>query len=232
MIVPIRLYKVKRIFINQRNFFLSFIITFILLIIVLVIFGRYNQQKKEVDLLNNEVKMLNNRYDTLKFNKTITEDQIKEYNLLLASLVPETEDFFSIIYALEQISLTSNFQITDYVIDVAKITREKLTLTVEGKGNTDDFLKFLQEYQFAGGRLITSDKIQYGGTISGSTKITLNFYSKSFTFNETMQIPKLLEVEIKNLSEIKKKIKFQFSTSNYQTVETNYKKTTNPFQGE
>lgn len=228
MIIPIRLYKLKRIIIDQRNFFISLGVFVALFFIVLVFYGRFNEQKKEVDLMNAEVHLLKNRYDTLKYNKTLTEDQIKDYNKLLAQLVPETEDFFSIIYALEEISKVSNFLITDYTIDMGKSTSERLTLTAQGKGNAETFLSFLQEYQFAGGRLATSDKIQYGGAIEGSTRITLNFYSKRYTIQESVQVPKLFKEELSTLEIIKQKVKFQIGSVG-DTTATDYQIKNNPF---
>lgn len=232
MILPFRFYKIRRILTDQWQLILSFVVFLLLLIVVFIFYARFNAQKKEVDLMSGEVLMLSNRFNTLKYNKTLTEDQIKEYNKLLASLIPETEDFFSIIYALEEISSVSHFIITDYAIDINKTSREKLTLTAEGRGNSEEFLNFLQQYQFAGGRLVTSDQIQYGGMNSGSTRITLNFYSKRFAFNETVQVPQLSKEEIQKLEEIKKKITFQFSSSDYQTVTTDYAIKKDPFSGE
>ena len=232
MIIPIRLYKIKRILIDQWTVFVSFGVFVLLFFIVFIFYARFNAQKKEVELMTGEVQLLKNRFDTLKYNKSLTEDQIKEYNKLLASLVPETEDFFSIIYALEQISNASQFAITNYTIDVGTSTRERLTLTIEGKGDTNSFLAFLQEYQFAGGRLATSDKISYGGATAGNTKVTLTFYSKRFTFNESVQVPQLSKDDIAKLEAIKQKIKFQFSSSGYQSVSTDYPQKNNPFSGE
>ncbi|MCX6732860.1 MAG: hypothetical protein NTV98_04955 [Candidatus Roizmanbacteria bacterium] len=230
MIIPVRFYKLKRILNEQWTLFVSIFVFFLLIIVVLVFYGQFNEQKKEVDLMTGEVQMLKNRFDTLKYNKSLTEDQIKDYNKLLASLVPETEDFFSIVYALEQISLASKFIISDYVIEIGKLSnRERITLNVTGKGDTEAFLRFLQEYQFAGGRLATSDKIQYGGTTTGGTKIALTFYNKRFTFNESVQVPQLSKEEIAKLEVIKQKVKFQFSSSGYQSISTEYPEKGNPF---
>jgi hypothetical protein len=229
MTIPIYLYKLKRILYDQKAFFISLGVFVLLFFIVLIIYAKFNSQKKEVDLMSNEVVMLKNRYDTLKYNKSLTEDQIKEYNKLLASLVPETEDYFSIIYAIEEISKESHFSITDYTIDVSSTTKEKLTLSVAGQGDTDAFLSFLQEYQYAGGRLATIDKIQYGGITAGNTRIALNFYSKRFTFNESVQVPQLNKEEIEKLEAIRKKVKFQFSSSGYQSIKTDYRMKNDPF---
>ena len=214
---------------EQWSLLVSLVVFIVLFLLVLVFYGSFNEQKKDVELLTGEVQMLKNRYDTLKYNKLVTEEQIKEYNKLLASLVPETEDFFSIIYALEEISASSGFMIKNYTIDVGNTTRERLTLSVEGKGSTDSFLAFLQEYQFAGGRLATSDKIQYGGANSSNTRVTLIFYSKRFTFDESVQVPQFSKEEIAKLEDIKQKVKFQFSSSAYQSISTDYEVKKNPF---
>ena len=229
MILPFRVYKLKRIIKDQWSLLVSFGVFFILVIVVFIFYAQFNAQTKEVALMNGEVIMLKNRFNTLKYNKSLTEDQIKEYNKVLASLIPETEDFFSIIYAIEEISSSSNFLITNYSIDIGKTTKEKITLTAEGRGDASAFLKFLQEYQFAGGRLVTSDQIQYGGINAGSTKIILNFYNKRFSFNETVQVPQLSKEEIAELEEIRQKIKFQFSSSDYQSIDTDYAIKKDPF---
>ena len=225
----IQLYKVKRLLKEQWTLIVSFIIFLLLLAIVFMFYLKFNTQKKEVDLMASEVDLLKKRFDTLKYNKSITTDQIKEYNKLLASLIPETEDFFSIIYALEEVSAVSKFNITEYSIDIGKSTSERITLNVSGTGNPEAFLTFLQEYQFAGGRLITSDKIQYGNGDAKGSSIVLNFYNKRFAFNESVQVPQFSQEELTKLDAINKKVKFQFSSSGYQAVSTDYPINTNPF---
>jgi len=226
----ISLYKIKRILADQWSIFVSFGVLIVLVGIVFIFYSQFNRQKKEVELLQDEIAMLGDRFNTLKYNKTLTQDQIKDYNKLLSSLIPETEDFFSIIYALEAISNASGFKISDYSIDITATTKERLTLTANGKGDTNAFLKFLQEYQFVGGRLVTTDKIVYRGEKNAAdTKITLNFYSKRFSFNETVRVPQLTKEEIQRLQAIKNKIQFQFSSAVYQSVDTSYQPKQDPF---
>ncbi len=173
--------------------------------------------------------MLKNRYDTLKYNKTLTADQIKEYNKLLVELIPESEDFFSIIVALDKISADSHFMVTDYVLNMKDSGKDKLTITVMGNGDTEAFRSFLEKYQFGGGRLITSNKIEYGGTTSTDTKITLNFYSKRFAFNETLQVGLLSQAELDRLNSIRKKISMQYISSQSTIVDTDYTTKKDPF---
>lgn len=215
------------IFREHWKVFLSLAICILLFFITLGIYGQFNTQKKEVDLLEGEVALLKNRYDTLKYNKALTEDQIKDYNKLLATLIPETEDYFSVIYALDEISRTSGFSITDYSIDVNASSKEKLTLSVEGKGDANAFLQFLNTYQFSGGRLATSDKIQYGGTGNTATRIALSFYSKRFAFNETVQVPQLSKEEVNKLSDIKAQVKTYSGGNTF--VDTDYTIKKDPF---
>lgn len=229
MIIPIRLYKLKRILQSQWSLFLSLGVFILLLCVVYISYTRFTSQKEETGVIGNEVQALKKKFDTLKINEALTENKIKEYNLLLASLVPETEDFFSIIYALEHISSVSQFMITNYTIDVSKTNNERLTLTVEGKGDAEAFLSFLQEYQFSGGRLATSNKIQYGDVSSGSTRVALNFYNKRFTFDSAAQVPQLSQDDVAKLEAIKQKIKFQFSSSEYQLVNPVYPLKKDPF---
>ena len=225
----IRWYKIDRFIRDQWRLLISIFICAILFVLVLVFYHTYNAQKDDVDLLSREVQLLKDRSDTLKQNMALTQDQIKSYNALLASLIPETEDYFSIIYALEDISQSTGFTITNYNIAVSNGAPEKLTLDVGGTGNADAFLNFLRDYQFSGGRLITSDKIQFSGGQNGATKIALTFYSKRFAFNETVQVPALTKAEISRLQDIKSKIHVEFSSGSYQTVSTDYTSKKDPF---
>lgn len=225
----ISIYKIKNIIRYQWAIFVSFFVLVLLVFVVLFYYVKFNEEVKSTALLSNEVQMLKNRYDTLKYNKTLTEDQIKEYNKLLVQLIPESEDFFSIIVALEKISVDSRFLITDYVVNMKNSNKERLTLTVVGKGDTDAFKTFLEKYQFAGGRLITSNKIEYGGINSANTRITLNFYSKRFAFNETLQVGLLSKTELDRLNSIRSKISMQYVPSETEIVETDYTTKKDPF---
>jgi len=225
----IRWYKIDRFLRDQWKTVVSFCICIFLFFLVLIFYQRYNAQKKDLELLTREVQLLKDRADTLKQNMSLTQDQIKTYNALLASLIPETEDYFSIIYALEEISKSTGFIITNYNISVAKTSPENIVLNVDGTGDADAFLNFLRDYQFVGGRLVTSDKIQFSGGKNAGTKIALTFYNKHFAFNETVQVPAFTAQEIAKLEDIKSKIHLDFSVGTYQTVDTDYSSKTDPF---
>jgi len=187
----------------------------------------YKETRNDLDVLSEEVKLLKNRSDTLQYNKTLTEDQIVVYNKILTALIPETEDYFSIIYALETISQNTGFSIVSYTINLSSISREKLSINIEGRGNPDDFKRFLNSYKFAGGRLITSERIEFSGVNFTNTRVALNFYSKKFTFNESV-VPQLTKQDVAKLEDIKKKIKISFKNEETST-KAEYEIKNNPF---
>lgn len=196
-------------------------------LLIMASYKTYKESKNDLDVLTEEVKLLKNRSDTLQFNKTLTEDQIVVYNKILTTLIPETEDYFSIIYALETISQNTGFSIVSYTINLSNISREKLSINIEGRGNPDDFKRFLDAYKFSGGRLITSERIEFSGVNFTNTRVSLNFYSKKFTFNESV-VPQLTKGDVAKLEEIKKKIKISFKDEEAPTKEE-YEVKDNPF---
>ncbi|PIY68590.1 hypothetical protein COY90_05120 [Candidatus Roizmanbacteria bacterium CG_4_10_14_0_8_um_filter_39_9] len=194
-------------------------------LLVFSVYASYKQTNNNLEIIVQEVALLKNRTDALRYNKALTEDQITTYNQILTMLIPETEDYFSIIYALDEISTQTGFNIVGYTVDFLHSTREKITITVEGRGNIDSFLNFLQNYQFEGGRLVTSEKIQFSGSVT-TTKVSLNFYNKKFTFNESV-VPQLNKKDLDRLESIKQKISVSFKNGSAQPQE--YETKNNPF---
>lgn len=198
----------------------------ILLVLISASYTTYKQSTNQLAVLQDEVKLLKNRNDTLNYNKTLTADQIETYNKILSTLIPESEDYFSIIYALETISKKTNFQIVAYTIGLSASAPDKIAITVEGKGSTQEFKQFLDGYEFTGGRLVTSEQIEFSGTTT-NTKVALNFYNKKYAFGETV-VPQLSKADIAQLDEIKNKIQVSFADSS-TTNNTSYETKENPF---
>lgn len=207
----------------------STLLTVVSLIVIFFLvsasYKTYKESTNQLDVLKEEVNLLKNRTDTLKYNKQLTADQILEYNKVLTSLIPDSEDFFSIIYALETISKQTNFEIVSYTVNLPKTSPEKIPIIVEGRGDTAAFLNFLQNYEFTGGRLVTSEKIQFSGTSYTNTRVTLNFYNKKFAFNQTV-IPQLTKQDIDQLETIKSKIRISYGQN---STDTEYETKSNPF---
>lgn len=209
MINPFNIRKIRYFVRDYWPTLLTMASLVIIALLILASYKTYKENKNVFDILNEEVKLLKNRSETLRYNKTLTEDQIVIYNKILTSLIPETEDYFSIIYALETISQKTGFNIVSYTINLTDISREKLSISIEGRGDPEAFKRFLDGYKFTGGRLITSEQIQFSGVNFANTRVSLNFYSKKFTFNESV-VPQLTKRDVAKLEEIKKKISISF----------------------
>lgn len=222
-------FNVRKIRFFVRDYWPSLVTLVALGMIILVLMISYKSlkdSKGDLDILREEVNLLKNRSDTLKYNKSITEDQITVYNQILSSLIPEYEDYFSIIYALETISQKTGFSIVAYTINLSNSTQEKLSINIEGKGDIEAFKQFLNSYEFMGGRLVTSEKIEFSGANFANTKVGLNFYSKKFSFNETV-VPQLTQKDIDKLEAVKNKIQVSFTPD--KSNSSDYTTSNNPF---
>jgi len=183
--------------------------------------SKINTLKKELSQLQNKITLMNTTIPS--------SDKLDEDLNFLNTLIPNVEDYFSIIYTLENLSKKSQFLITSYTVNVGNSTNEKLLLEATGTGDSQSFINFLKDYNFAGGRLITSDKIQLDPNFFGSIKINLTFYVKSVSINKDLGLVSDYKF-FQELEALKTKVNFSFekneTTSN---PDFDYPKKTNPF---
>lgn len=134
------------------------------------------QQKKETII--NEIATLENKKNIILTAKNIQNQNLSfdELNKALNTLLPNNEDYFSIIFALEKISQETGFQVIGYEINLKKSTDNKLAITITGIGDRNSFMNFIKNYRFIGNRLITIDNINFTEGGMNQTKIDLNFY--------------------------------------------------------
>lgn len=165
--------------------------------------GRYFENNSKIKEL--EEKLAQSRVKQNILNATQgSAENIDQDVQILKSLVPDSENYFSIIYALEELSKQTNFIITGYKINLQQGTPNKISLTITGSGDQEAFLKFLEGYNFSGGRLITADKIDFNRSQAGVSTLTLNFYSTkvSATEDQNVDYKKVLD----KLAEIRPKV--------------------------
>ncbi len=186
-----------------------------------------NYDKKIADL-KVELNQLKNKV-TLMNTAIPSSEKLDEDLDFLNKLIPNIEDYFSIVYALEKLSQKSNFIITSYTVSVGSSTAEKLKLNVSGTGDSQTFIDFLKNYNFGGGRLITSDKIQLDPNFFGTIKIDLTFYTKNVSTSKNLEIEPDEKI-FKELEALKSKVNFVFEP-NIATSESdyNYPRKQNPF---
>jgi len=183
---------------------LTLVCIFIVMIFLLVFtYRQYTDTLDKVDLNSQELDTLNNKINNLNFSKTLLKKTDDDMNLLLTRLIPEYEDFFSLINTMEKISQSSRFFISKYRINPNQ--GGKISITTEGTGDLESFVRFLQTYQFGGGRLITINNIQYSQSSSVSKSLTLNFYSTKTVINDSMPV-ELTKKDIDYLEKIKMKV--------------------------
>lgn len=187
----------------------------------------YEQQLKSQQ---NEITQLKEKAEIIKYRNDIITDGIDldQMSLVFAELLPEKEDYFSIISTLERLAIRSSFLINAYTVDIQKSNPNKLTLSIEGEGSPSSFVNFLRNYNFGGGRLITIDSIEF--TTEGGSKITLsvNFYSGSGT--TATAATNLSNEDKKLLEEIQSKVSYQLQPDeSVQQQAVEYETKENPF---
>lgn len=206
------------------NFFI-----FILIIITVKVGTTENSNyEKKISALKIELSQLQNKV-TLMHTIIPSSEKLDEDLYFLNKLIPNAEDYFSIVYSLEKLSQKSNFIITSYNVSVGSSTAEKLKLNVSGTGDSQTFIDFLKNYNFGGGRLITSDKIQLDPNFFGTIKIDLTFYTKNVSSSQNLEIEPDGKI-FKELEALKSRVNFIFD-SNVASGEVNikYPRKSNPF---
>lgn len=187
------------------------------------------ESANKINALTKDVKSLQERVNLFR-NASISNEDLDTNIKILNSLVPNTEDYFSVIYALEKLSQKTNFIITSYTINLKSSTQNKLKLSITGTGDRNTFLKFLNEYNFSGGRLITSDKIELTPQISGQIKIDVTFYNKNSSVAQNPLTATISLQLLHDLAALRNKVSFdqKNSTEEGQLI-LNYPRKTNPF---
>lgn len=193
-------------------------------------YGSYTEDSNKLQSLKFEVSQLSNRIKVFENSKNLVKNDVDSMNTILSALIPETEDFFSIISALEKISVDTKFAISNYSIGLTNSTRNKLAISVEGAGDISAFENFLKLYPYVGGRFVTCESIDYSQTKSVSKSINLNFYSGSVltgadsSTNLTKDDAKFISI-VKSKTEFILKDEEEIATSEAE----NYAIKSNPF---
>ena len=220
---------IKRLLKENVFYIIGNVFIFILIIITIKIgLTEIASYKIKVATLESENIELMNKL-TLMNSTVPTSEKLDEDVKFLNTLIPDSEDYFSIIYALEQLSRKTNFIITSYSVNVKASTTDKLRINVTGVGDSESLIKFLKDYNFSGGRLITSDKVQLDPNFSGSIIINLTFYNKKTTAANKLEMS-VKSSTYKELEDLKSKVNFNFDGNDVSDFSNlDYPKKTNPF---
>lgn len=199
---------------------------FLIIIFFYLNFPRITQNTKKIKTLQKDVYLLQNKLNTLN-SSNINPNNLKIYLSFLNRLIPNSEDYFSIIYSLEKISQQTNFIVLSYTVNLKQSTKNKLKLSIEGSGNHDAFVKFLSSYNFSGGRLITSDRLELNPQLEGVLKIDVAFYNQKVNASDTNQFGSSL-VALQELANLYNKINIDLKEEPQDTQYV-YPRKSNPF---
>jgi hypothetical protein len=218
---------------NTIYIVLAFILIIAILFIPSYFLNKFSANQEEISQLEEELKQMQSKKNALIFLSSSKSQNLDEYYNLMTSLIPESENYFSILYTLENLSRLTNFNITSYTINLAKSNENKLSVDVSGVGEQEDFLNFLNQYNVAGGRLITAEKINLGKDNTSGLTLSLNFYNKkSSLFQSTKED---YQKTLVKLNDIRDKVKFTFKnqeitqSNNVDETTESYPIKTNPF---
>jgi len=207
----------------------NIVLTIVILFLVISFFQQTPINQQKVNDLNNEINLLTSKKNNLKLfaqNDFNIEKAIK----ILNYLIPNEEDYFSILYALEKLSEKTGLLITSYTINLSDRNPNRLRLTVTGVGDINTFFNFLKEYNFSGGRLITSDNLSLNFQHQSGFKIDLIFYNQKIDTKNLSNLTITDPTFFKKINELLAKTEFVLKESSEEALlDTNYPRKTNPF---
>lgn len=188
-------------------YILALILVVGLLVYILIVWtSEYSDNADQIQSAQLEIEKLQKRKKNLENLISSNFTEVKEFNLILNKLIPDTEDFFSVIYALEKISQETNFLISKYVINLSSATSDRFSLSVNGDGDIEAFYNFLDKYNFGSGRLITMNNFDFNNT-GIQYSLNLTFYNKEIP-KEFVELGSIPTKNIAFMREVKSKVEF------------------------
>jgi len=204
------------------------LIFFLIIITIRIGLTENSSYNQKISTLKTELNQLQNKV-TLMQTVIPSSEKLDEDLNFLNTLIPNIEDYFSIIYALEKLSQKSNFVVTSYSVNVGNSAVDKLKLEVTGAGDSQSFINFLKDYNFGGGRLITSDKIRLDPNFFSSIKIDLTFYAKAVSTDKNLDLIPDYKF-FQELESLKSKVNFSFDSNlTSSSDDLDYPRKNNPF---
>lgn len=221
--------------IRKNSTYILFLAGFTVIFVISILFfiSRFNETTGKIEEVTKQNVDLKKKVDALQQTNQLLNQgvNIEEMNKIFSTLIPDIEDYFSILYALEKLAGDTKFIVTDYTINVSASTANILSITVTGEGDTNVFLNFLKDYNFSGARLITVDKIDFSSKQLIGSKLTMNFYSgRTSASSQQTTLVSLTEKDKAILNTIKNKVHFDLTpVATAAAVLTPYPTNANPF---
>lgn len=193
---------------------------------VYFLLGKLSENQLVIEEGRKEVAELENKQQLIAAATSQNPKRLSEDVRILQGLIPDSEDYFSIVYALDELSKKTGFVINEYTINLAKSSSTKLSIIVAGVGDAETFIKFLKDYNVGGGRLITAEQIELNAKDVDTFKLTLNFYTKKVSEAESANLN--YNKALSDFDKIKDKVTFLISPEDVSSDEA-YPVKSNPF---
>ena len=142
------------------------------------VYARATELQSSIEQTTNDIQNLKQKQQLVAAS-TQEQTNLDEDLQLMNRLIPQSQDYFTIIQSLENLSQQTQFQITSYTINLSSSTDTKLAIIVRGVGDSSAFVRFLDDYQLNGGRLITIEKVTINPLNPGEVQLNMNFYIES-----------------------------------------------------
>jgi len=214
---------------DNFGYLILWILIFIMFVYSISFFRQKNDQNIfTIDTIQNQNVTYKKRIDLINQQQTFLAEGIDldKVNLSMTRLMPEKEDMFNIVNALNQLSSSTQFQINSYAVNSIDPKSKSVSITVSGEGDRDSFLKFLQNYNLGSGRLITIDKVDYSETSAYSVKLKLNFYTSQTSTKSVGSVVNFTEQDKKLIRKIESQVptsSAELDTDNDTDADLNYK---------
>ena len=155
--------KKKLINLIKRKLFLPtalyVVIDIILLAFTIFIFFTCYDRHFEIKSREVEIEDLKLSADLIKGNKDLMQENVEYYNELLDKLIPNEENYFQVISALNRLENQTGAIIHSYSINLNETTEKKLSLSLTVGGDEDSVADLLERYLYSSGRLITNQEV-------------------------------------------------------------------------
>jgi len=160
------------------------VVLFIVLDIVFLVFISFLGYKiygvySEIQTLKTEIDQLRSSSLLIKNNKDLLEDNIGEYNTVLDSIIPDTETYFQVISAFEQLEAKTGVNIESYSINLPETTEDKMSLSLTITGTKESIETLFENYHYFGGRLMTNEKLEFNPEGLDSMTFLVNLFHAS-----------------------------------------------------
>lgn len=213
--------------IKENILYLVSALVFILLL-ALVLPGQiddYQKSKETNQQLLEEISQLEKKKALVA---SFDSDEIDQLVKTLNTILPQSEDYFSIFYALDAFAQQTNFIITGVSISFDNNSPEELTVDVQTAGTAEAFITFLENYIYKSGRLITMDSITYEPNVP-ATSLSLHFYSKKIEASEVKQVPVIDKSRFELVRRMNADLNDLFPPLDISAPPTDYTTRENPF---